>query len=255
MKNEKKEFVMKFLIVVTLLAGASILVLIPCRNIFFPNQAEEIVLEKIMLIWCISFFVPGGVFVFLLPIFGLKQRQAKPDKIILDINNFQEMKLYVTETLLYNQYEVFEQGLTIEDEEYIFFIKDIGINIECFLLTNSKFYCKESAQIITDKANEIYFERFKNVFSKRSFSGYSLVCVDRVDNEFYKYLSTINESVPRERFYYSGYTFGGKILYLPIYKDSFASSELKKMRFFLKSVFEKRQSGGNHRQSGDVDLK
>jgi len=242
---------MKFLIVVTLVAGASILFLIPCRNILFPNQDEDIVLEKMMLFWCTSIFVPGGIFVFLLPIWGLKQRQAKPDKMILDISNFEEMKLYVTEKLLYNKYEVYEQKIISEDEEYIFFIKDIGRNIECFLLTNAKFYSEESSQIIIDKANEIYTKCFKNTFSKRSFSGYTLVCVERVDNEFYKYLSTLNESVPHQRFYYSGYTFGGKILYLPIYKDSFASSELKKMRFFLKSVFEKRQSGGNHRQSGD----
>ena len=117
---------MKFLIVVTLVAGASIIFLIPCRNILFPDQDENIVLEKMMLFWCTSFFVPGGIFAFLLPIWGLKQRQAKPDKMILDITDFKEMKLYITEKMLLNQYEVYEQKIINEDEEYIFFIKDIG---------------------------------------------------------------------------------------------------------------------------------
>ena len=240
MKNGKKEFLMKLLIVSSIIGGFSFIILLPCCELIFPNDELEVAAEKAMFIWCASFFIPGGLFVFLLPILGLKQKQDKPEKLILDINNFEQMKLYLTAKLLDNQYEILEQGIINENEEYIFFIKDTGINIECFLLTNTMFYCDEKSQIVTNKANEIYAERFKNVFSRRAFSGYTLVCVDRVDNEFYKYLATFNESVPRERFYYSGYTFGGKILYLPIYKDSFASGELKKMRLFLKNLFSDR---------------
>ena len=181
---------------------------------------------------------------FLMPIWGLKQRQDKPQKLVLDINNFEDMKSYITGVLFENQFGIIDRGFVNENEEYIFFLKDTGINIECFLLTNTKFYCGDKAQIITEKANEIYAEKFKNVFTKRAFSGYTLVCVNKVDNEFYKYLGTVNESVPRERFYFSGYTFGGKILYLPQYKDSFASRELKKMQQFLEAIFRDRTGDG-----------
>lgn len=237
MKNGKKEFIIKFLIVLSLVGGASLVFLIPCRNLLFPNQPDEIAIEKIMFIWCASFFIPGGTLWFLIPLWGLKQRQDKPEKLILDINNFDEMKAYVTDVLLKNQFEIIENGFLRENEEYVFYLKDTGINIECFLLTNAKFYCDEHAQVVTEKANQIYSEKFKKVFSRRAFSGYTVACVDKVDNEFYKYLAETNESMPRERFYFSGYTFGGKILYLPIYKDSFASSELKKMRIFMKTIF------------------
>ena len=239
---------MKFLIVAALIGGVSIFILIPCSDFLWPDVPEEIVLDKMMRFWCLSLFIPGGLFMFLLPVFGLKQRQDKPQKLILNINNFEEMKFYITRVLSENQFEIIDSGFVNESEQYIFFLKDTGINIESFLLTNAKFYCDDKAQIITEKANKIYEEKYKTVFSRRAFSGYILVCVNKVDNEFYKYLETVNESVPRERFFFSGYTFGGKILYLPQYKDSFASRELKKMQKFLENILR------DYNQSGDGSM-
>ena len=250
MKNPKKEFFLKFLIVAGLIGGASIFILIPLSGFLWPNEPEEILIDKMMRVWCLSWFVPGGLFMFLMPIWGLKQQQNKPQKLILDINNFDDMKSYITGVLYENKFEIIDSGFVTENEQYIFFLKDTGINIECFLLTNAKFYCDEKAQIVTEKANKIYEERFKMFFSRRAFSGYTIVCVNKVDNEFYKYLQNVNESVPRERFYFSGYTFGGKILYLPQYKDSFASGELKKMQQFLENIFKDR-TDKTETQSGD----
>jgi hypothetical protein len=146
MKIGKKEFILRFLIVTGLIGGFSILPITLFSGFLWPNGISEALLDKIALIWGLSWFVPGGLFVVLQPIWGLKQRQDKPQKLVLQIKDFDDMKTHITKTLSEKKFEIIDSGFVNEKDEYIFFVKDSGVNIESFLLTSSKFFLVNQAR-------------------------------------------------------------------------------------------------------------
>lgn len=225
MKRYFKEILLKCLIVIIIVLAILPLFLILCSELFGFNLSTTTIFLPL-----IFMFVLGVIFIILLPVFGMEKSSNNTDKIAINYKDFDNLKLILLERLNERNYKLYEENSNINiGEVYIFYQKRFW-NTTAFVLA------------YTDELTDYFLSELNNIFKKSlaetdgrigRISLSSLICVNRVSPTFYKFLDEMASTSIREIELRSGYSFGGKTLYVADSKIDIGLVEHKKMKKLL----------------------
>ena len=226
MKRYFKEILLKCLIVIIIVLANLPLLLILCSELF-----DFILPPTAIFLPLIAMFALGVIFIVLLPSFGMTKASNNPDKIAINYKDFDNLKLILLEHLKERNYKLYEADSNFNTGElYVFYQKRFW-STQAFVLV----YTDELTDLFLSEINDIFKKCLTETIGGRidRISVSSLICVNRVSSIFYKFLDDMASNSIREVELRSGYSFGGKTLYVAQPKIDIGLAERKKMKKLL----------------------
>ena len=229
MNDRNKELIIKSNIVISATFGLFAVLGLPVIAIFI-NEKYETILYNIWVADLIAFLITGLILMILLPIFGLKQKPVKAEKIIVKFNNFDEVLAHFKYTTNIHGYQLIEKSILNEETWIYIFIRKKILKLESVVLIETTELTAEILDSANQKFNQVIESYYITSNIDDSISMISLVCVDRITSEFQKYVnSNIQQSLKGYKLPV-GLSFGGKGIYIAKQKDGFAIMQYKKLR-------------------------
>lgn len=240
MNNKIKDFIIRFLLVLSLVLG-TVMILFPfvCDLFFEPTVSKDLMKFLLITVLCIGSFT-----IILLNFWGLSQKKSKIERIKVDFKNYEDMKHRVIPILFKNGYNIIGEIALNNESEVLIFTQRFLCKHKCFLVVKSNEFTEE----IRLEINEIFKKTVYDYYGKKFFTNNlyltSLVCVNRVSPLFYDFLSGYNINSFKEFYYNTGLSFGGKTLYVPLKNDGLSINKSKKMKLDFQNIIEEAQRDG-----------
>lgn len=238
MSDRTKEIIIKLNIIISCTFGLLVF-LIPMLAAILDGGYFEYIqpmplpqpFYSIWIVDLIAFFVSGIILMILLPLFGLKQKPVKADRIPLPYNSFEEMVEFLQSVLSKNQYQSHELFLLNDQGSMLLFTRKKKLwELNCLAVIR----IPELTDELLEQANNKITEFFVGYYGKERITDWismiALVCVDRITPPFQKFVnSNVQQGLKNYRLP-MGMSFGGKTLYIAKQKDGFAITKYKKLR-------------------------
>lgn len=161
-----------------------------------------------------------------------------PFKADVFYTDFNELRLKIVTDLKENEYKLYETESEYRKDKISIYYKHHGLSTSYYVIMYAD---NEDVNIILNETSEIFEQCVKEIGKRRSFTVFvsSMLCVNRVSSAFYKHLNDTSVKSIYEFELRSGYSFGGKTLYIGIspLKDA-GIAQTKKMRKQLLNMFE-----------------
>ena len=173
----------------------------------------------------------GIAFMILLPIFGLKQKPVKAEKLAVSFNDYNSLEKHIHDSAQSNGYTQQPRFTFRSDGTLVTYIKPNGLWKEnCIALVR----VAELTNDNLDCANNAITESLKAYYRKEQITNtvdmITIVCVDRITPTFQKLVNSNIQQGFKNRRLPVGISFGGKTIYIAKQKDSFAITKYKKLR-------------------------
>lgn len=240
MNDRTKEIIIKTLIVLGAVFGV-LLILIPLISAICRGDAVEITNAEqsplpspfygIWIIDMIAFFVSGVALMIVLPIFGLKQKPVKAEKMPLSFADFTTLANHIDGSAKSKNYVQQPTRAFAKDGMLITYIKpNRARELGCIALVR----VAEISDEILDAADDAITESLKAYCGKDIITDtvniITIVCVDRITPAFQKMVNTNIQQGFKNGRLPVGISFGGKTVYIAKQKDGFATAKYKKLR-------------------------
>ncbi len=240
MNDRTKETIVKIVLILVCVFGI-FAILIPVFSGFLVGEQMEYVNEKytplpqpFYTIWIVDLVFTlcfGIAFMILLPLFGLKQKPVKAEKLAVSFNDYNSLEKHIQASAQSNGYTQ-QPGLTFRgDGTLVTYIKPNGLWKEnCITLVR----VAELTDDILDAANAAITGSFKAYYGKEQITNtvsmISIFCVDRITPTFQKLVNGNIQQGFKNRRLSVGISFGGKFIYIAKQKDGYAITKYKKLR-------------------------
>ena len=227
MNDKTKEIIIKTILVIESIAA---LFIFPGSFIycwFLSENAGTILFMSSLTIAGVF----GVLVMILLPIFGLKQKPVKAEKIPLSFDNYDSLAKCIADSAKINNY-VQQPGLILCGYgTLVTYIKPNGLWKEnCITLVR----VAELKDEILDFANDAITESLKAYYGKEQITDtvdmVMIVCVDRITPTFQKFVNNNIQQGFKNGRLPVGISFGGKSIYIAKQKDGYAIAKYKKLR-------------------------
>lgn len=227
MSDKTKEIILKAIIVV---AFSAMLFVVPGGFVYCWFFDENVV-RTLMTIGLIVFFVFAVFLMILLPIFGLKQKPVKAEKMAVSFNDYDSLAKHIQNSAESNGYTQQSRVTFCGDGILVTYIKPNGLWKEsCIALVR----VAELTEDNSDCANDAITESLKAYYRKEKITNtvdmITIICVDCITPTFQKLVNgNIQQGFKNGRLLV-GISFGGKKIYIAKQEDGFAISKYKKLR-------------------------
>ena len=193
--------------------------------------------EQIVIAWIVAWLASTGSLIILTSIGWLKQNPTKAEKMLLLLNDFDEVAEHIEKLALGNGYENTMTGNFGDDEIQCRILVKNQFDVSFFETPLSFLLLVKMRELQSDEIDTIknrlwhfiqihygqeqIFDRIRLVL---------IVCVDKVTPAFYKYTDSNIEQGFKFFWLPVGISFGGKTVYIAKQKGGLAITQYKKLR-------------------------
>ena len=227
MSDRTKEIIIKTNLVIGLVFLLILFPVLPIISFFL----DEKLISLLFYIDLCLFFISGILFAILLPVFGLKQKPVKADKIPFIFDNFQKFSSFLEKTATQNGYQAQPALPTNERSNVTVYIRSRKLwALDCIAIIRVPELTDEILHAENDKITEILINYYGTERMTDWISMISIICVDRITPAFQKLVnSNIRQGFKNFRLPV-GISFGGKSIYIAKQRDGFAIGKYRKLR-------------------------
>lgn len=238
MRDSTKEIIIKTITVICCIFGL-FMILIPIIAAMLDGRYFELGTQQTPLpqpfyfMWLINiilFFISGIILMILLPIFGLKQKAVKADRVPLPYASFEELTEFLQSALDKRQYQGSEQMSLNEHDSIRMFTRRKLWKLDCFSIIRCSELSEELLELANDKITEFLIGYYGTERIIDWVDMITLVCVDRITPPFQKFVNSNMQQGFKNARLSVGASFGGKTLYIAKQKDGFAIAKYKKLK-------------------------
>lgn len=240
MKNGTKGIIIKVIIVCCCIFD-SLSIIIPIISVVLKPEYDALWNEQMpplpepyYTIWIINLIlclVFGILLIILLPIFGLKTKAVKPEKIQLSFLDYNSLSNHITNSAKDNGYIQSVSRLFFDNGILTMYVKQKRLwSEDCIALIR----VLELTDDILKSANSAITECLKDYYGTEKITNtvnmITIICVDRITPCFQKFVNCTPQQGLKNGRLPVGISFGGHAIYIPRQIDGFAVTKHKQLR-------------------------
>jgi len=175
----------------------------------------------------------SGVLIIIISLVGgkIESKPVKAEKFKMNINEFDELKAFLEESLIQTEYTKKKEVVKNEQSTVTLYARNNRTGwLECFSLIRVDEWTNEIEEIIDNELEKLVEQYCNEGKRYRKISMIIVICVNRITPAFQKLVNgNIQQGLNQFRLPV-GISFGGKQIYVAKQKDGFAIMQYKRLR-------------------------